>query len=214
MQRFIWDLQYPNPPADNYTLPISAIYKDTPFVPEGPFVMPGNYTLKLTVGGRTYTQPLTIKIDPRITTPLAGLQQQFALSMQSYEGIKQTYIMQNEAKNLQAQLKTAREKGTQDDLKKEIEALEQKLNAFINGNPATPTPLTDFPLNRLNGAFRTLLDLLQDADATPTTQAIATAKDLQTALSNLQKRWSEIKEKDINALNEKLKQASIQQISL
>jgi len=209
MQRFVWDLQYPNPPADNYTLPISAIYKDTPFSPEGPFVLPGNYTVKLTVNGREFKQNLTVRIDPRVTTPMAGLQQQFTLSIKAYEGIKQTYGMLDEARKLQAQLKTAKEKATRDDLKKEIEALEQKLNAFISGGTTTPIPLTDFSLNRLNGAFRTLLDVLQDADTTPTTQALATAKDLQQAWTNLQKRWSEIKSKDANALNEKLKQAGL-----
>ena len=105
-----------------------------------------------------------------------------------------------------AKLKTAKEKATQDSAKKEIETLEQELNTLINGsNQSTPTPLTELPLNRLNGAFQSLLYILQDADATPTTQAIATAKDLQTALSNLQKRWSGIKEKDVNVLNEKLR---------
>ncbi len=210
MQRFVWDLQYPNPPSDNYSLPISAIYKDTPFVPEGPFVMPGKYTIKLTANGGTFTQTLTIKIDPRVTASTADLQQQFTLSMQSYEGIKQTNTMLDGARKLQVQLRTAKGKATRDDLKKEIEILEQKLNVFINGsNTTTPIPLTDFPLNRINGAFRTLLDVLQDADMTPTTQAVTTAKDLQQAWTNLQKRWNEIKEKDMNALNEKLKQAGL-----
>ncbi len=45
MQRFTWDLLYPNPPSDGYDLPISAIYKDTPWVPQGPAVMPGQYTV-------------------------------------------------------------------------------------------------------------------------------------------------------------------------
>jgi len=27
--------------------------------------MPGTYSVKLTVGGKTYTQPLTVRMDPR-----------------------------------------------------------------------------------------------------------------------------------------------------
>ena len=46
MQRFVWDLLYPNPPSDRYDLPISAIYKNTPLVPQGPAVLPGKYTRK------------------------------------------------------------------------------------------------------------------------------------------------------------------------
>ncbi|MEP6789614.1 MAG: glycoside hydrolase, partial [Acidobacteriota bacterium] len=87
MQRFTWDLLYPNPPSDNYDLPISAIYKDTPWTPQGPAVLPGVYTLKLTVDGKSITQKLTVRIDPRVTTSTAGLKQQFDLSIQAYEGI-------------------------------------------------------------------------------------------------------------------------------
>ncbi len=193
MQRFVWDLQYANPPADNYDLPISAIYKDTPFVPEGPFVMPGNYTVKLTANGKTYTQTLNVKMDPRVTSSPSDWQQQFDLSMQVYEDVKQTFAMLEEINKLQAQLKEAREKTQNNVLKKEIKAYEQKLNVFVNGNSSAPVPVSELPLSRLNGAFQTLLDLLQDADAKPTTQAVAAAKDLQSALANSVKTWNEIR---------------------
>ena len=184
MQRFVWNLQYPNPPSDQYDLPISAVYKDTPFVPEGPFVMPGNYTIKLTANGKTYMQTLTVKIDPRVKTLVVDLQQQFNLSMQAYEGVKQTFAMLEEIKTLQARLKATREKTGNNDVQKEIADLEQKLNILLNGNSSAPVPMSEFPLNRLNGAFQTLLDVLQDTDAKPTTQAVAAAKDLQDALRN------------------------------
>src|SRR6185503_13565032 len=31
-----------------------------------PTVLPGNYTVRLTVGGQSYTQPLVVKPDPRM----------------------------------------------------------------------------------------------------------------------------------------------------
>lgn len=183
MQRFVWNLQYPNPPADRYDLPISAIYKDTPFVPEGPYVMPGTYTLKLTVNGETYSQTLNVKIDPRVATSSAGLQQQFTLSMQAYEGIKQTYAMSDEARKLQTKLKAANDK-----------ELDAKLSLLLNGKGGnSPTLVSELPLNRLNGSFTGLLDLLQDADVAPSTQAVSAAKDLQTALASAVKTWNEIK---------------------
>ncbi len=205
MQRFVWDLMYPNPPSDGYDLPISAIYKNTPFVPQGTAVLPGNYILKLTANGRTLTQKLTVKIDPRLKTPPAGLQQQFALSMQAYEGVKQTYAMLEDAKKMQAQLKSAREKAATDDVKKQIKAVEEKLNTLVNGAkpsvPPTPTAVSELPLNRLNGAFATLLELLQDADVAPSAQAVSAARDLQIALANSTKIWNEIKEKDVKTLS-------------
>ncbi len=79
LHRWVWDLHYPAPDAFEHDYPISAIYRDTPRGPEGVLAVPGAYTVKLTVGGRTFTQPLTLKMDPRATITPLGLQQQFTL---------------------------------------------------------------------------------------------------------------------------------------
>jgi photosystem II stability/assembly factor-like uncharacterized protein len=85
MHRFIWDLRYPPPKALEHEYPISAIYKNTPRVPRGALVIPGRYTVKLTAGGQTYAQPLTVVMDPRIKIPAAGLEQQLTLSLKLTE---------------------------------------------------------------------------------------------------------------------------------
>src|SRR2546421_13073762 len=80
MHRFVWDLHYPLPNAIEHEYPISAIYKDTPRLPLGPTALPGAYQVKLTVNGRTFTHPLTVRMDPRVRMPAIGLQQQFTLA--------------------------------------------------------------------------------------------------------------------------------------
>jgi len=67
MHRFVWDLHAA--PAGGGRrrggeYPISAIYQDTPGA-QGEWMPAGNYTVKLTVDGHTYTQVLTVKPDPR-----------------------------------------------------------------------------------------------------------------------------------------------------
>ncbi|HQZ96358.1 MAG TPA: hypothetical protein PLP21_08565 [Pyrinomonadaceae bacterium] len=179
MQRFTWDLLYPNPPADSYDLPISAIYKDTPWTPQGPAVLPGVYTVKLTVDGKSFTQKLNVRMDPRVTTSTAGLRQQFDLSIQAYEGIIRARNLTAEVTKRIADLE--RTQPTSSEL--------AKLRAMIGGGQqrvggaGEPVPVDDFPLGRLAGAFTQLLDLLQDADVAPSTQAVAAAKDLQAALA-------------------------------
>ncbi|HZT78506.1 MAG TPA: hypothetical protein VFA27_17790 [Vicinamibacterales bacterium] len=79
LHRWVWDLHYPPPDAFEHDYPISAVYHDTPRVPEGVLAVPGTYAVKLTVGGRTLTQPLTLKMDPRATITPLGLHQQFTL---------------------------------------------------------------------------------------------------------------------------------------
>jgi photosystem II stability/assembly factor-like uncharacterized protein len=70
--RFIWDLSSGaggGGGGGKGALSMAAIYKDTP-MGRGPMVMPGEYKVKLTVDGQSQTQPLTLKRDPRVTTPL------------------------------------------------------------------------------------------------------------------------------------------------
>ena len=80
LHRFIWDLHAAPPASLSHEYPISAIYRDTPREPLGPAVLPGVYTVKLTAGGLTLSEPLTVKMDPRVKTPLTGLTQQFQLA--------------------------------------------------------------------------------------------------------------------------------------
>jgi hypothetical protein len=68
--RFIWDLRRPPPAPDGQGrrgggLPISAIWRDTPFSPLGDWVEPGKYTVRLTVDGTALEQPLEVRADPR-----------------------------------------------------------------------------------------------------------------------------------------------------
>ena len=66
MHRFVWDLRPQPPPGhggqgDDFG-GLAAFFSSY-FGP--PMVAPGDYTLKLTVDGKSYTQPLTVKPDPR-----------------------------------------------------------------------------------------------------------------------------------------------------
>jgi len=91
LHRWVWDLHYPAPDAFEHDYPISAIYHDTPRGPEGVLALPGVYTVKLTVGGRTLAQKLTLKMDPRAAITPLGLQQQFALGTRIVDLMRRTF---------------------------------------------------------------------------------------------------------------------------
>jgi len=87
-----WDLRYPKPRALLYEYAIRAAPgADTPAEPEGPLVLPGIYQVTLTVAGRSYTVPLTVKQDPRVKVPLASLSEQLSLQMALGDGMKRSY---------------------------------------------------------------------------------------------------------------------------
>jgi photosystem II stability/assembly factor-like uncharacterized protein len=74
--RLVWDLRLPRPRKeqgepgpgfvdDEASLPISAIWHDTPYSRAGAWVAPGRYSARLLVDGTTVTQPLEVRADPR-----------------------------------------------------------------------------------------------------------------------------------------------------
>ncbi len=51
----------------------------------GPFVLPGNYQVKLTADGKEFTQPLTVRMDPRSVATPAELNQQFTWAQKALQ---------------------------------------------------------------------------------------------------------------------------------
>ncbi|MGH8127449.1 MAG: WD40/YVTN/BNR-like repeat-containing protein [Gammaproteobacteria bacterium] len=98
MHRFVWNLHYPSPHTLHPHAPMGVILHNTPMGLAGPPALPGSYTVKLTAGGHTYSQPLTVRMDPRNKAPMAGLTQQFDLGMQLSQDINRTYVALQQAK--------------------------------------------------------------------------------------------------------------------
>ena len=85
MHRFLWDVHYTPAPKVEPEFPISATYRNTAPQATSPWVAPDDYTVTLTVDGKTFTQPLTVAMDPRVKASAADLQEQFDLSWRLYQ---------------------------------------------------------------------------------------------------------------------------------
>jgi hypothetical protein len=175
VQRFVWDLTYAPPSAFSHGFPISAIYKDTPLYPLGPSVLPGNYTVKLTVDGKTLSQTVTVKMDPRVKTADAGLAKQFQHSLDAYNGMDQTYKTVIEMRKLRDQIKSSIDKVGRGPLAEALTALEKKAAAIAGegrddpSSPGTPGGSIDLRnpnLTSLNTGFSSLLESLESAGRT------------------------------------------------
>ena len=205
MQRFVWDLHYPEPKARTHEYPISAIYMDTPRYPLGPSVLPGQYTLKLTVAGKTYTRPLNVEMDPRVKTPRAGLEQQLALSQQAAEGMGATLDMLGQLNNLRAQIteRLARAK----DLRASAEVLVPLDNSL--GGMTNRVNVLTVDTGQLHDRLSSILEVLQQSDSAPTTQAVAASAEFQVMLRELTQRRDSLKSKDVQEANDRLRAANL-----
>jgi len=92
LHRFVWDLRHERPAVASFSYPIAAIPWNTPRTPLGSWVMPGSYTVRLVVDGQTRTAPLLVRMDPRVTTPEAGIRQQYELSRALDAGIRRVAV--------------------------------------------------------------------------------------------------------------------------
>jgi photosystem II stability/assembly factor-like uncharacterized protein len=186
--RFVWDLHYPPPKVLGHDYPISAIYGDTPRYPLGPAVLPGEFTVRLTVNGRTYSQPLTVKMDPRAPITAAGLQLQHDIGVRMNDAISRDFAALGEVRRQRALLKTQREGAKAGEVADSLVALDTILGT-IEAGPRTGTAEN---LVRLNEELAGILDTVEGADMDPTTQTVAAAADLERSLVSVLARWSEI----------------------
>ena len=97
LQRFTWDLHYARPSTE-CSLPISGTPYNTKCEPEGPWVMPGVYTARLTVDGAVQSQSFAVRMDPRVTTSAVALRQQHDLSVALYDAIVEATTLASEAR--------------------------------------------------------------------------------------------------------------------
>jgi len=208
MHRFVWDVRYPAAKSLGHSYPISAIVHDTPLAPQGAWALPGRYTVLLTVDGKSYTQPLFVKMDPRVKSPAADIAKQFAMQQAAAKGMNESFEALSEVQASRAQVKAVMEKVSSEakqmlaDFDKRAAALEGSAVPGFFGTPPSGKQPENF--STLNQRFGRILSIANAADAAPTTQTEAVAKELQGALRDASMRWKEMKARDVAALNQVL----------
>jgi len=234
MHRFTWDVHY-HPLGSGGGgrgggLPIAAAAFDTVPPPSTPWVSPGAYTVKLTVNGKSYTQPITVKQDPRVKTPALAMQQLYTLTKASYFGAVDAQGAASEAAALRAQVNelTPRASGA---LTETLAAFDRKVAVLIGGAPdAAATPgrggrgggrggpptggTAGATLTSVEGSLTGSMNLLQGADVTPPASSVATMTQAQQAAAAVMARWTTIKTVDLPAVNAQLKAAGLPALTL
>ena len=209
MNRFAWDLRYDDP----IQIP-GAFYSGTG--PKGPLALPGDYQVKLTVGGKSQTAPLHLAIDPRTKGQEAALQKQFTLATQVKDQISQLHQAVNEIRDLRSQIQTLHKRfgddqrlkpalAAADDLDHKMSEVEQKLiQVNMKGSEANLA----FP-NMLNERFDTFSHLIEYGDVEPTKPQLDVFQTLSGQLDEQLKKWAQLKNEDLPKVSELIKQANL-----
>jgi len=214
MHRFLWDMHYPPVRGIRPEYPIAAVPHNTAPQPTSPWAMPGQYTVVLTVNGKSYSQPLTVKMDLRVKTPTADLEKQFQLSQKLYRHLISLVPAANQLAGLRKQLDDL-QKQAQGEVLTAVKALDHKLQAMAGGQGRRPGPGNEPPsLGGMRARLLTLHGVLQEVDAAPTSQATSAVGELEQQIPTLMQRWEAIKSQDVPALNTQLKRAGLPAIHL
>jgi hypothetical protein len=163
--------------------------------PRGPVVLPGKYTLKLTAGGKTMTQPLVVVRDPRVKSPDSGIAQKFALTMEVYQDQDALHKAVNDIRAARTQI-TAAQKKLGSKSTAEGNTLIAQTMPIENTLMQTKIKGSEANLNypgMLNEQIYNFEQLLEDADMPPTKEELSTYAALHTLLQAQLDAWAKLK---------------------
>ena len=212
LNRVNWDIRYDDPPAFSHSWEINANPGETPASPQGPLALPGVYTVKLTVDGRSYTQKVSVRDDPRSPATPAALRADHALSMKVYNGITESWDGYQQAAAVRAGL--AADTGSS---VAEVATAAKALVARVDSVAGNPTGGRGFFFRRggpppppsfveVNGALVRQLNQSEMGDGAPTPANVAAYEAQCVDLRKAVTTWRAIGAKDLVAFNAVLTQ--------
>jgi photosystem II stability/assembly factor-like uncharacterized protein len=214
MHRWVWGLHYAPPDSPRHNYPISAIPHDTPRYPLGPTALPGAYTARLLVNGKSYSARFTVKMDPRVKISNPDLEKKFGLEMQLAALLNETSNPLMQADAIRKPLEKLSKQATGDALDA-VKNFQNKLKEVV-GQPAgfLAPPTEASTLNRVNGQIAALYAAVWQADASPTTAQSEAATSVERDSKQVMQRWEGLKISDLPALNRALHDANLPEVDL
>jgi len=181
LNTFAWNLRYPDASVfENMILWAGGT--------SGPAVLPGTYTVRMTVNGQSYRQPLTVVRDPRTAASDADLREQFDFLMRIHEKTTQANDAVKTIRNVKAQLadrtsrmpadKSAAFAANTKSFIDRLSAIEAEIYQVKNQSGQDPL---NYPI-RLNNKIAALSGVVGGTDAKPTSQSYTVFNDLSAQL--------------------------------
>jgi len=210
LNRFVWDLRFEAPEG----VP-GAVYMEGGQL-TGPLVVPGDYTVQLSLDGKTLAAVLEVKGDPRTSASAMDLQKQLELALKIRDRISETHRTVNMIRGLDAQLKMIEQRIENDPRNKSIVAAAEELD---RKSIAVESELFQIKKRavkdsfnyggRLNDMYIALEGYVERSDNAPTTQEYEMVTFLDHELQAQIERWQAILRNDVPAFNRLLDQGHI-----
>jgi len=200
--RFVWSLRYERPPAIEYEYSIAAIAgRETSALPEGAFVLPGSYRVRLSAGGSTVERPLEVALDPRVEVTRDQLAQLLEFQRKVAGSLGRSTDLEK-ARGKAAKLLGAAEKDPKAKSLAKAVALRkaelEKLTASGDEDPA-----------KVNGFLASLATDLESADASPTAQQRELLAHYEKGIARFETSWNAFKAGPFSLLSLKLDKLGI-----
>jgi photosystem II stability/assembly factor-like uncharacterized protein len=209
MNHFSWDLRY----ADATKFPGMILWAADV---RGPLIVPGDYTVELTVDGHTESQKFVVKKDPRAPTTTEDFNKQLELALQIRDRVSvadQTVLdIQNAEHQLDVYAKDENPKISSD-----AKAIEVKLSSVENAVYQTKLRADEDALNfpiKLNNKLASLLSVVTATDIAPTSQSYEVFKELSAQLQVQLDQLKQIQGQDIAAFNKTVRDQDIPAIHM
>ncbi|MEP6509907.1 MAG: hypothetical protein ABJC63_16895, partial [Gemmatimonadales bacterium] len=185
MHRFVWDMRYDPIQGMTSESEENAVPHRTNFSATAPFAAPGSYTVRLVADGTTSTQPIMVRLDPRVKTSVATMSRLSVLSREMYDDATAAHAAYVDARKMSDGMTNAG-----DAMKMKIDSIappgsQAPRRGF--GGPPQPTAAT------LQSAQSTLLAAamsMQAADVAPTARQIDSVVKARAQYNEVMTRWN------------------------
>jgi photosystem II stability/assembly factor-like uncharacterized protein len=208
VHRFVWDLAWGSSGGTD-----ADSHEDDYAAPHGPWMQPGAYTVRLTVDGKTTTQPLRIVMDPRSPAAAAELAQQFELgrkifpdTLRSRQALAEIGSIQKQLSDLQAKL------AEPSALKSAVAQALAEMHQITDGDGEASSGRMG--LEKANGALISVLGVVEGGDRTVPSQAVSLYEQAVQQMNLRTKEWSDFKKNRLPQLNRQLQGAKLAPIAI
>jgi len=182
LNQFEWDLRYPG--ATEF--PGMIMWGARP--QNGPLAVPGKYSARFLIAGKTYTESFEIKADPRLKgVTLADMKEEFKLAMELRDKVSEANEAVIRIRAIKATINNKKQKTPGDEkLLKQLSTIEEELYQVRNQSNQDPL---NFPI-KINNRLAALGRIVESGDSKPTAGSYEIAKELS---ADLEKQIGELK---------------------